>query len=419
MKKIILLIIILVITGCKSFDISGENKDKFEEIINSLSGNALIDTYTIYGRYFNLSGEVPLEVDNLVLVLKNEEFETEYNLITSIKDNKTIFKTNELINEGINLETIKEGEYIFLLKTINSDKTSYYTLKNKTEYSNLEYYTITKDSKNLKINIEFDNYQDKEFLYLKAHEEKLPDDVYDIVIDAGHGGVDVGAHKNGYFESKINLDYAKKLESELTKLGLKVKMTRTTDTSIPNYGEEGRVSIPYLTKAKLMLSIHMNSAVNNVGSGGVEIYVANNSDTTFASNLAKNIVGFTSTNYSKNTFCKIDSGVYLRTLSKSDIKEIEEEAKEKGFTPYEKATTRSTYYYIIRETGGIVTGAYVDSRNKEKEYNHYYNSNHGCESYLLELGYMNSNTNLDILLKEKDSYIKGIVLSIKEYLNLI
>lgn len=419
MKKIILLMIILIITGCKSFDVTMENKDKFEEIVDSLSGNAFIDTYTIYGRYFNLSGEIPLEVDNLVLVLKNEEFETEYNLITSVKDNKTIFKTNELINEGINLETIKEGEYVFLLKTINSDKTSYYTLKNKTEYSNLEYYTITKDSKNLKINIEFDKYQDKEFLYLNAKEEKLPDNIYDIVIDAGHGGIDVGAHKNGYFESKINLDYAKKLESELIKLGLKVKMTRTSDTSIPNYGEEGRVSIPYLTKAKLMLSIHMNSAVNNVGNGGVEIYVANNSDTTFASNLAKNIVGFTSTNYSKNTFCKIDSGVYLRTLSKSDIKEIEEEAKEKGFTPYEKATTRSTYYYIIRETGGIVTGAYVDSRNKEKEYNHYYNSNHGCESYLLELGYMNSNTNLDILLKEKDSYIKGIVLSIKEYLNLI
>ena len=40
---------------------------------------------------------------------------------------------------------------------------------------------------------------------------------------------------------------------------------------------------------------------------------------------------------------------------------------------------------MLRETGGIVTGAYVDGRNKEFGKNKYYNSNIGVEAYLLEL----------------------------------
>jgi len=108
----------------------------------------------------------------------------------------------------------------------------------------------------------------------------------------------------------------------------------------------------------------------------------------------------------------------MRTLSPSDLTEIREDAKEKGYKPYEKATLNSTYYYIIRETGGIITGAYVDSRNKEKDYNPYCNSNFGVEAYLLELGYINSSSNLEILLTEKDGYVKAILESVKEYLEI-
>lgn len=414
MKKIIFLIALIFLTGCTIFNFKEDTKSKYLEMTNLIDEIAFVDTYTIYGKYFNLSGEISLECKNLSLVLKNEEEELEYDLITKIKDNKTKFLTNELINEGIDLETIKIGEYVILLK--NDDK--YYTLKNKTDYLDLEYYTITKNKENRKISISFETLADTPFLYLNSSDTKLPADIYDIVIDPGHGGSDSGAVKNGYFESHINLDYAKMLKEELEKLGLKVKLTRDDDSNIATYGESGRVSIPYQTKAKLMLSIHMNSAINNVGRGGVEIYIPNQSDPKFASSLAKNIVGFTSSNYSSNVSNKVLPGVYLRTLSKTDLNNIKEEAEEKGYKPYERATLESTYYYIIRETGGIITNAYVDSRNLEKEWNHDYNSNHGCETYLLELGYMNSSSNLEILLTEKDEYIKAIILSIREYLEL-
>ena len=166
-----------------------------------------------------------------------------------------------------------------------------------------------------------------------------------------------------------------------------------------------------------MLSIHLNSGTN-IKNGGVEIYVPNHSNIEFARSVAKNIVDNTSSNYSPNKTCKVENGVYLRKLTNEDLKSLEEDAKKDGYTMYEKASTDSTYYYIIRETGGIVTGAYVDDRNPNKDGNPYVNSNHGCETYLLELGYLNSKSNLEILLNEKDKYVEAIYNSVKTYLEL-
>ena len=72
----------------------------------------------------------------------------------------------------------------------------YYTLENDSEYKDIEYFTLTKAGKNNKINIKFDK-QDLDgkkynYLGLTIKEEKLPDDVYDFVIDSGHGGTDSG-----------------------------------------------------------------------------------------------------------------------------------------------------------------------------------------------------------------------------------
>ena len=383
------------------------------EYKEDIKGTALINSYTIYGRFFNIEGELEGNHSELSLVMKNENNEIEIPINVEIKDNKTIFKTNKLINEGINLETIKKDDFTFYLK----ENDNYYSLKNNTKYQELEYYTITNNQTNYKIIIDFINLDNQEYLYLKTTKVKLPKDIYDIVIDPGHGGVDVGATSNGYNESKINLEYSLLLKKQLEKLGFKVKLTRESDKSITNYGKNGRVSIPYKTKAKLLLSIHMNSA-SNVKNGGVEVYVPNNADINFAKEVANNIVAKTSSNYSPNNTDKIEKGVYLRTLSKEDLKTMEKDAKEDGYTPYENATIASTYYYIIRETGGIVTGSYIDNRNPKKDGNPYVNSNHGCESYLLELGFMNSKSNLNILLNEKDKYVEAITLSIQKYLKI-
>ena len=199
MKKLIIVIFSLIlITGCNFFDTDVKIKNEFFELANFINGEALVDSFTIYGRYFNLSGEVE-KVSNLSLVLKSKTEEKEYDLILDDSSNKTKFKSSELINGGINLETINNGEYVFLLKSVNNGESKYYSLKNKTDYQDLIYYTITKDDINNKINISFENIYNNSFLYLSSLETSLPDDIYDIVIDPGHGGEDSGASKNGYF----------------------------------------------------------------------------------------------------------------------------------------------------------------------------------------------------------------------------
>ena len=82
------------------------------------------------------------------------------------------------------------------VKSNNSKDYKYYNLENSSEYKDIEYFTLTKDGKNNKINIKFDkeNFNGKKYSYLglTVKEEKLPDDVYDFVVDSGHGGKDRG-----------------------------------------------------------------------------------------------------------------------------------------------------------------------------------------------------------------------------------
>ena len=69
----------------------------------------------------------------------------------------------------------------------------------------------------------------------------------------------------------------------------------------------------------------------------------------------------------------------------------------------------SNYFYMIRETGGFMTGAYVDDSNPEEVgVNPYYDSNVGNESYLLELGYLSNSSDLNIISNSIDDIAKAI-----------
>ena len=53
--------------------------------------------------------------------------------------------------------------------------------------------------------------------------------------------------------------FAKELKKSLEQNGLKVKLTRDEDVTLPSYGKEGRAIIPNKVRAKLLLSIHLNT----------------------------------------------------------------------------------------------------------------------------------------------------------------
>ena len=414
MKKLLLFILVLVLGFIVYKKIIKndivEEKFIYEDILNSLEEEKVkIDYFTIYGKHLNFKGNLPKESGNYSLVFKNNEKEEMIN--KNVKNNE--FSTSNYINDGINLEELNNGEYIILLK--NTDNNKYYSLINSTEYHDNKYYTITKNNKNNLITFNELTFNEIDYWTIKVKEEKLPDDVYDIVIDPGHGGVDTGAGNGKYHESKFTLEYAIALKEELEKEGLKVKLTREEDKKIDHYGVGSRTGIPIEAKAKLMLSIHLNSSGAS-NQRGVEIYKAYYDNNTYAKILADNIAREVGINYSNNPQSKIDNGVYMRVYSKETIASLAKDAKRDGYEPYVLGDD-VTYYYFIRETGGIMTKAFSDGRNPKYQENPYRNYNQGVEAYLCELAYISSSEDLKLIINNKEDFIKGLKNSVLIYID--
>ena len=387
--------------------------------------NAQITKFYTYGTHFQITGTVDGiskdNFENAKLVLVDENSEQEFSIQGSIEDNKLNFYSDSTINSGISLEDIPEGNYYLKLrlKLNNSTTPKYYTLSNMSSYPNIEYYTVTRNSENKRINIKFSEYTTIENVKLSClnfvvEKSALPKNVYDIVIDAGHGGKDTGVKAGGYEEKNITLESSKILKQALEEQGFKVKLTRDdentdTYTSTNMYDENGRIDIACSSKAKLMISLHVNDGSSKLS--GFEVYAPCKSDLTLARKIANKIVEQTSIDYSNNNSFKETDGVYVKNYTKSLIKDMEETAKKKKFEMY-NITEDTPYLYTIREVGGIATGAYVDGRNTAYSKNTYYDSNQGIECYQIEMGYID--TDLQKLVEEENDYVSAIADAIAE-----
>jgi N-acetylmuramoyl-L-alanine amidase len=100
--------------------------------------------------------------------------------------------------------------------------------------------------------------------YLFSGEERL------VVIDAGHGGTDLGTQGKAPYceEKKMTLQTARLLKKYLTQLGHRSIMTRTIDSFVPL---ERRVEIANQAHAALFISIHFNSA-RSPNAKGIEVF---------------------------------------------------------------------------------------------------------------------------------------------------
>lgn len=218
-------------------------------------------------------------------------------------------------------------------------------------------------------------------------------------------------------ESDIVLDCAKELKKQLEEIGLKVLLTRdgtesSEDYTVYNiYDEDGRVTMANESHAKILISLHMNSNEEHISEGGIEVYASPNSDLTLAKQFADNIVKVANTEYSQNESDKELEGVYVRTI------ELDEDINNRNSSSnnYHGIFDSIPYLYIIREIGGIATGAYVDGSDSNYSANKYRNSNVGVEGYLIELGYINVREDLNHVLRNKELYVKGIVNSINTF----
>lgn len=399
------------------FDKKASETKVFNMIQTKLAEATKIYTY---GKSLNVSGKISnVSKDNLesakLYITDGLNYEQSYNLDYSFEGNNLFFYSS-LINSTIIIDNLENSEYYVLLrlKLNNSIEPKYYSFKNSCGSDNIEYYTITKENMNRKALIAFsekeDNNKSYNLLTINLENTNLPEDVYDIVIDAGHGGSDKGEMLNGITESDITLEYAKILKDKLESSGYKVKLTRDdsnssdyTETNM--YDSNGRIGIACKSKAKLMISFHINNNSNN-RLAGFEIYGPCKSNLNFAKKMANNINEHSTITYSNNNSFKHADGIYVRNFTKQIIKEYENTANKKGYEPY-NISIDTPYLYTIREVGGIATGAYVDGRNTSYSANQYYNSNQGIECYQLELGYIKND--LDIIKNEKEEIIQAIL----------
>ena len=330
-------------------------------------------------------------------------------------NNTLNFFTSDKINSGINLEKLTENQYYILLKiTYSNSDIKYYSLENTSNYNDdIKYYTLTKNNTNQLVDITFNKYENIPYMYINVSNNcTLPSNIYDIAID-------VGTTSNNANIDNLILKCGQQLKNKLEALGLKVFISRDETTSRKDtddnmYDEDGRINILNQSHAKILLSLDMNNTTYNKNTGGLEIYIPNNCNLDFATLSSKNIIDKAHTHYSNLKPFQRSDGIYVRTFTNADISAFKDRAIKGKYEPY-NISTSTTYHYILRETGGISTNAFVDGRNKSFGINKFFNSNIGIESYLIKLGYIKVNDDFNNVNNNYDNYMQAISDSIYEF----
>ena len=388
--------------------------------------SAIIDNYYIYGQYLSLEGsldDIDISYDKIDLVLYNGKFK-KYKIVVTKESDTIKFSLDKKINRGIYLDNINKGKYCLFIRIgyLNKDESSdekkvydykYYKLDNKSKYDETVYYTVSQYDKKIVINS--NNSYSTLMFNVSNNNDK---DIYDIVIDPGHGGVDSGTSNGNYNESDIVMDISKRIAKGLENNGFRVKLTRginslDSDEYFEEYNAGGRAVISHEVYAKYVFSIHANSSDSSKVKG-VELYTASGINYEFAKLLINDIVDSDLISVSSKSLYKIDDGIYTHNFSEEEIDNALIGYDNKGYKRY-NITSDSNYLYMIREIGGIATNAFVDGRNKSYGENKYRNSNVGVEGYLIELGYMVVQEDLNNIINNSESYVKGIAQSISDF----
>ena len=216
------------------------------------------------------------------------------------------------------------------------------------------------------------------------------------------------------------MSIANKIKEKLEKENIKVKLTRTEKSLGDNeyfeeYNDGGRAVIAREVNAKYLFSIEVNKS-SNKNTRGLEIYTATGINYDFVTQLVKNIKEKTNIETSPSTYNRIDYGIYSHNFNNQEINQNMYYYKQKGYKAY-NVTTNSNYMYMIRESGGIITGAYVDDSNPDKVgVNKYYKSNVGTEAYVIDIGYISNSEDLNIITNKQEEYADAIANTIIEKL---
>lgn len=101
-----------------------EQENKIEEVFSDVENNlAVLELYTIYGNHLNINGYLlkdyleNITINNMSLILKEDDGQViEYPLEYTQQEEKYEFTLSENINEGVDLNSIAQGNYYVFLK---------------------------------------------------------------------------------------------------------------------------------------------------------------------------------------------------------------------------------------------------------------------------------------------------------------
>jgi N-acetylmuramoyl-L-alanine amidase len=101
----------------------------------------------------------------------------------------------------------------------------------------------------------------------------VPGGLRAIVIDAGHGGDDIGARgTQGTLEKTVTLSVARRLKAALeTRLGVRVLLTREGDQAVAS---DQRAALANNNKADLFISLHANASLRPAVAGAEVFYLS-------------------------------------------------------------------------------------------------------------------------------------------------
>lgn len=105
--------------------------------------------------------------------------------------------------------------------------------------------------------------------------------IYDIMLDPGHGGIDPGAIGEGdLYEKDYVLDIVLQMAEILTEKGLKVGLTRDSDRDVSHLVSEGTRHrrdllgrFKLMNQAKMGISVHANATKNSKESGAIAFFM--------------------------------------------------------------------------------------------------------------------------------------------------
>jgi len=313
-----------------------------QESVYSNSKFLKASDYNVYGETLKFYHE-PFSMNDMDVFIGNTVFLN--NLCGLSVDDKVPFLLSHDADIGIQLSNLQDGFYeLEILKDFdfhlleydgNIDET-FTSIKRNGEIkqvrilSDIDLYNKNFDTPLIK----------KQMLFLEVS-TVTDNDVYDIVLDPSalnyhdNGMINYGHFSGDTLEADEMYRIAEKIKTYLERYGLRVYLTRDSKNAIDYFGEKGRLSDAYDSKAKYYIHLRFESSGHHMDRG-LSVFYSNQTSNRFASNVAKQILNQTSL-----TPSPYEDGVNMAGVYQT--------SKIIG--------TNYDYNNMIRETGGRITGA--------------------------------------------------------------